>query len=271
MPTRVKNWAKFQHFKDRRPPWIKLYRDILDDMNWHKLEPAAAKALVSLWLIASENDGQLPDVETLAFRLRKSDSEIRAIVISLSHWLEHDDNSVTSTRYQVDAPERETERETEKEEKPAAVASARPPNRKKSLKTGMPDGFSISERVRAWASEKGYSNLDAHLDAFRRKASAKGYTYVNWDDAFMEAIREDWAKLRGRAFNGAAPPPESGAGLDPDSRPAIEAEGIAKGIGAWDGIEQFHLYKARVRGKPNPGLGIEALASMAASRQGALQ
>lgn len=71
----------------------------------------------------------------------------------------------------------------------------------------MPDDFDVSERVRAWAAEKGYDRLPEHLEAFKRKAVAKGYTYASWDDAFMEAIREDWAKLRGRAANGAAPAP----------------------------------------------------------------
>jgi hypothetical protein len=88
------------------------------------------------------------------------------------------------------------------------ASTAAPAARKKNTKTAMPEAFVVSERVIAWATEKGYSNLDGHLDAFCRKASAKGYTYVNWDDAFMEAIREDWAKLRGRAFNGGAPPPD---------------------------------------------------------------
>lgn len=88
---------------------------------------------------------------------------------------------------------------------PAAVASAPPPTKKRSLKA-MPEGFAVSERVRAWADEKGFDRLAEHLDAFTRKAAAKSYAYADWDAAFMEAIREDWAKLRGRAPNGVAPP-----------------------------------------------------------------
>ena len=215
MPTRVKNWEKFQHFKDRKPPWIKLYRDILDDKEWHKLDPVAAKALVMIWLLASENDGQLPDVETLAFRLRKSDSEVESIVSKLSHWLEHGDINAISTRYQPDtdrditpiplARSQETEGEKEKEGDIAAVAS-KPSRKAKATKTPIPEDFAVSERVKGWAALKGFNRLDEHLEAFRRKASANGYAYANWDDAFMEAIREDWAKLRGRAVNGAVPP-----------------------------------------------------------------
>jgi hypothetical protein len=64
----IKNWKKFQHFKDRKPPWVKLYRDLLDDIEWFELDPKAAKVLVMLWLIASEDDGNIPTAKQLAFR-----------------------------------------------------------------------------------------------------------------------------------------------------------------------------------------------------------
>jgi hypothetical protein len=114
---KIKNWTKFQHFKDRRPPWVKLYRDILDDLEWHELDPLAAKVLVMLWLIASENDGRIPDTKTLAFRLRLTEIKTKEIVIKLSHWLEQDDIGLISDGYQVDLLETERETETKKEKK----------------------------------------------------------------------------------------------------------------------------------------------------------
>ena len=116
---RIKNWAKLQHFKDRRPPWVKLYRDILDDPDWHELDAESSKILVMLWLIASEDEdqqGNLPDAKKLAFRLRITQKHLEKACINLSHWLIQDDITVISERYQVDAPERageETETETE--------------------------------------------------------------------------------------------------------------------------------------------------------------
>jgi hypothetical protein len=107
---RIKNWEKFQHFKDRRPPWVKLYRDILDDPDWFDLDPKAAKILVMLWLIASEDDGFLPEAKKLAFRLRTTEQEVEQAVISLSQWIEvrnTRDIDAISTRYQVDVPETE--------------------------------------------------------------------------------------------------------------------------------------------------------------------
>lgn len=102
------------------------------------------------------------------------------------------------------------------------------PTRKKKIeKTGLPEDFGISERVRDWAAEKRFDRLDEHLDAFRRKATAKAYTYASWDDAFMEAIREDWAKLRAvqRSIYSAPDPAAtvpSRQGVDPALAKAIK-------------------------------------------------
>lgn len=110
---RIKNWEKFQHFKDRRPPWIKLYRDLLDDADWHELDPKKAKFLVMLWLIASENHGELPNTKQIAFRLRIATKEANQLLNSLESWLIQDDINAISTGYQPDAPETETETETD--------------------------------------------------------------------------------------------------------------------------------------------------------------
>jgi len=63
-------------------------------------------------------------------------------------------------------------------------------------KTPLPDDFGISDRVKTWAESKGFTRLEQHLEAFVSKAKTHGYAYVDWDEAFMGAIRDDWAKLR---------------------------------------------------------------------------
>lgn len=116
---RVKRWHKFQHFKDRKPVWIKLYHDLLDDIEWYRLDGESAKLLVMMWLIASENSGELPPMDDLAFRLRITESKLNSVVTKLDHWLEQLDINTISSRYQLDTLEREKEREKEtyKEEK----------------------------------------------------------------------------------------------------------------------------------------------------------
>jgi hypothetical protein len=120
--VRIKNWHKFQHFKDRRPPWIKLYRDLLDDPDWHDLDGEAAKVLTMLWLVASENDGELPDLKKLAFRLRIKANALDQILNQLSHWVERDDIKPMTVGYHNDTPETETE--TQEEAELRAVADA---------------------------------------------------------------------------------------------------------------------------------------------------
>ena len=114
---KIRNWSKFQHFKDRKPPWVKLYRDVLDDMEWYELDPLASKVLVMCWLIASEDEGRLPNTKTLAFRLRMTEKQTLDCLNKLSHWLEQDDISVISEQYQTDSLETERETETKKETK----------------------------------------------------------------------------------------------------------------------------------------------------------
>ena len=77
--------------------------------------------------------------------------------------------------------------------KPAAKAATPKVN---SRKIPMPENFGISDRVQQWADKNGFDRLDEHLDSLNRKAAANGYKKISWDDFFMEAIREDWAKLR---------------------------------------------------------------------------
>ena len=69
----VKNWGRFQHFKDRDPVWIKLYRSILTDPDVMSLTPRAFRTLVLLWLIAARGNGALPDLDSIRFHLRDAD------------------------------------------------------------------------------------------------------------------------------------------------------------------------------------------------------
>jgi len=185
MSYKIKNWHQFQHFKDRKPPWIKLYRDLLDDVHWHDLDPKAAKNLVMIWLIASEYDGELPDIKTLAFRLRVLENEAKSIVSKLSHWLVQTDISVISERYQVDSLEIETEKETERE-----VEGKRETKRA----TRLPDTWHPR-------TEDGLDNLELakFRDYWKAVPGQKG-TKLDWD-----ATWRNWLRTAGKSPTNAKP------------------------------------------------------------------
>lgn len=102
----------------------------------------------------------------------------------------------------VSADKAEEEREpADPQPPPPPPASPEPRTRSRSTAsrrkqaTPLPPDFAISDRVRQWAKKHGHQHLEAHLEAFKLRAQAKDYRYVDWDAAFMTAIRENWAKL----------------------------------------------------------------------------
>lgn len=182
MTYRIKGWVKFQHFKDRRPPWIKLYRDILEDPDWHDLDGDTAKILVALWLLASEDEdqeGKLPDSRRLAFRLRVSETKVNQALAKLSHWLEQDDIDVISTGYQVDAPETETETET----------------KKKATSVALPEGVSDSvwQEFKSLRKAKKAPITQRAVDALTKEANKAGWTL---EKALEECVIRGWQAFK---------------------------------------------------------------------------
>ena len=118
MLLQPKNWAVFQHYKDRCPPWIKLHRDLLNDRVFMCL-PIASKALAPmLWLLASESKDGIFDgsLDELVFRLhitpKDYDEGLRPLIHKGFFVVASD---VLAEGYQVAIPETETETEAETE------------------------------------------------------------------------------------------------------------------------------------------------------------
>ena len=99
---KVRNWDKFQPtMKDRNVIWIKLYRQILEDYEWHNLSSDSKATLIEILLLSSENNGQLPETHKIAFRLRKTEDFIQKQINLLSHWLQDDNNLITTCEQNV--------------------------------------------------------------------------------------------------------------------------------------------------------------------------
>ena len=118
---RVKNWHEFQHYRDRRPPWIKLHRQILDDYDFHCLSDASRALAPCLWLLASEFDqGEIPyDVQMICFRLHIPCEKVEICLQELRSkgfiLYSTDASAVLAERKQSAIPEVEVEREKEGE------------------------------------------------------------------------------------------------------------------------------------------------------------
>lgn len=56
----VPGFEKWQHYKDRTPPWIKMHRDLLHDYEFSRLPDDAKGHLILIWILASQMDNKIP-------------------------------------------------------------------------------------------------------------------------------------------------------------------------------------------------------------------
>lgn len=89
----------------------------------------------------------------------------------------------------------------EKEQKNTSISentSDSKPEKKETsqkIKTPMPDDFCISPEIKKWADERGFKNLDAHLEYFKDACAANGYKYKDWNAAFRKAVTGNWGNI----------------------------------------------------------------------------
>jgi len=113
MTLTPKNWSAFQHYKDRKPAWIKLHHGLLDDFAFSCL-PVASKALAPLlWLLASEyQDGKITaPIDEVAFRLHMTPSDLLSALTPLIDSGFFVASEPLAGCYQDAIPEKERERE----------------------------------------------------------------------------------------------------------------------------------------------------------------
>lgn len=189
MILKPKNWAVFQHYKDRLPPWIKLHRDLLTDRKFMCL-PIASKAIAPmLWLLASENESATFDasLEELQFRLHisKNDYENGIKPLIDNGFFEVVSGMLADCK-QVATPETETERETKKEKKATVVATPAGvsdsvwqdfKNLRKAKKAPITDR--VIEQLKAEADKAGWSLEQALSECVMRGWQAFKADWVN--------------------------------------------------------------------------------------------
>lgn len=195
MTARIKDWKKFQHYKNRRPPWIRLYRDILDDPDFYEMSGDDFKLLAMLWLIASEDpdlEGKLPASKTLAFRLRISGAKLGQALKRLNHWIIDDASNVLAGRKQDATPDQIRGEEIREE--------GEAPKKTKKKSGPLSGDWKPNGKHHKLAKEHGI-NLDWEADKFRDHALAKDWKMKDWDATFRNWLRKslDFSK------NGAPP------------------------------------------------------------------
>lgn len=191
----VKSWERFQHYKDRNPPWIKLHFELLASETWVMLDDASRVLAIACMLIASRNEGKIPNnpdyLKRVAYLNKRPDFtpliEIGFLEIPLA------DASITY-QTQADArPETETYREETETETEESLIKERG-REKVSL-----DELS-TDHILEWLTKKRAKGHYVHHDAelvlekFKDYCQSKGKKYVDYVAAYRGAF--DWEKCK---------------------------------------------------------------------------
>jgi hypothetical protein len=204
----VRNWNRFQHYRDRNPPWIKLHFELLSSRDWVMLADASRVLAVACMLVASRNDGQI-DCSARGLQYLKrvaylnEDPDPKPLIECgflepASNTLAHASNMQASAR-----PETETETETEEDSRRGATA---------------PPGSNGSTKDLIWNV-----GVDLLTAAGEKSSTARSFLgklcKEHGDDAVREAVgravavapAEPKAWLRAAVRDTAAPDPFQGA------------------------------------------------------------
>lgn len=173
---RVRNWEKWQSYrKDRHlPPWIKLHRCVLRNQEWVKLTDAQRGHLVSMWMLAADKNGELPDDPRTIQKMCFLDCEPD---INLFIELGFLDATVTPERRHVVSLEKRRGQEKSRTEK-----------KERSQGSRIPPDWRPSVADYEWANAQGYQHqwLQRQTEMMRNWAEANAHREV--------ARKLDWSK-----------------------------------------------------------------------------
>ena len=124
----IKNFDRLQHYKDRSPPWIKLYNGLLDDYAFAHLPDASKAHLLAIGLLASRYSNKIPlDADWIAKRINATAPvDLPTLIKSGFVVPDQDCSTLLASRYQNARPEREreTQVQTEKEGEEESICAA---------------------------------------------------------------------------------------------------------------------------------------------------
>jgi hypothetical protein len=222
----IRNWARYQHYKDRRPPWVKLYSNVLADPLFARLHDASKAHALLLMTVAAELDNRIPaDATWLAHKLFATEAVDLDALVSAG-WLAPYDAASAMLAEPAPAasnlPPQRTENREQKQNKkertpraaarPAArgtVAPSAPASAVVVLEIPAPDAdpadkprdprFAWSDVVHAvWCDRVGHVDYGRLRKAFKPILEPSGGAAPRWPAARVaEAVKWAAARVRG--------------------------------------------------------------------------
>jgi hypothetical protein len=60
--------------------WFRVYTEVVDDPKVQRLEPLLFKVLLNLWCLTAANNGVLPTIDVIAFKLRLRPQKVQSFL-----------------------------------------------------------------------------------------------------------------------------------------------------------------------------------------------
>jgi len=194
---KIKNWEKFQHYKKRRPPWVKLYHELLDDYEYGCLQDDSKLLLISLFLLAGTTDNKIPNdpkwIQNKA--MLSTEVVIQPLVdtgfISINSV---DDIKLISSCKQSACLETETETELETYKKEAEIDGKSSSLFKFRDKVKIPGNIFLTDTMRGYAKKQNCQE-NAHVEylfeKFKNYYRQKGLKNKDWNLTFYDWVLKD--------------------------------------------------------------------------------
>ena len=105
---KIKNWDRWQSYRSDRgqPPWIKVHRCVMRNPEWVALTDTERGQLVSIWLLAADNNGLIPSSSKLIQKLCFMNTPLKLNKFIELGFICQNDAKTTSERRQDDQPEK---------------------------------------------------------------------------------------------------------------------------------------------------------------------
>lgn len=139
---KINDWDEWQTFRKDRgsPPWIKLHRKLMTCPKWAVLSDAEKGQLISIWIVAADKNGEIPDDPTVLMKicmLDKKPNINKFIDLGLmTPTCQPHDNHKKISCQPLDAPEESREEQSREEE-------SREEKRRADTMSGKPDDMAI--------------------------------------------------------------------------------------------------------------------------------
>ena len=149
----IPNWGKFQHYKDRNPPWIKLYTELAKKDEWQRLTLHQRGVLVTIWLEYALTSGQV-SVRSLSgnpqLGLRVSSVQLKAL--SDAGFIALVASKPLALAHAREETETETERKPTKKKAPRVKVTGWRMVRGSHGMTFLPDPFGTDKPPSEWGA-----------------------------------------------------------------------------------------------------------------------